>query len=362
MSKQGGFFQRIRRYIKVNQVTLKHEQFLNFVGWSESHALNQTVTDRIDKLIKMGMQEVTTNGRGKQANYTFVIPSEFWNMLLIPSMSYTAVGAEYIKYLIEGRDVFDTQEGTIIKFHSEITQELTQAHKVDIEAVKSTCRRIRKHLIDCSYIRTDIDNRQKSHRVKKTSDGKWAIGEDAFNYDQQARTHWTNFFRSNLANYQQLEPKATKVPWYLLKDKATKLYRVDIAKWLGVEYYRVTRRAYITDNIKTDINYARQTFLDTYNLTLVKEELTRRQKMYMLEKQDRDKQKQLEKQLEKKSMLSSKEERKNIKELFNKVVENGEFSARLRTSQDDELLRELDTVLHLSCDEIQELEGAEDIE
>lgn len=345
----------------MNQVILTHEQFLNFTGWSEPHALKKTVTERMTKLTKMGMQEVTTNGKGKKANYTFIIPSEFWNLLLIPSMSYTAVGADYIKYLIEGRDVFETQEGTIVKFHSEITQELAEAHNMDIEAVKTTCRRIRKHLIDCSYIRTDVDNRPKSHRVKKDRDGNWIIGEDAFNFDQRARTHWTNFFRSNLAKYQQLEPKATKVPWYLLRDKATKLYRVDMARLLEVEYYRVTRRAYITDNIKTDINYARQAFLDTYNLDQVREALARRQNLYELEKQHRDEQKRLEKQQEKAS-IPSKEERKKIKELFNKVVENGEFAAKMWTAQDDELLRELDTVLHLSCDEIQELEGAEDIE
>ncbi|UDV99642.1 hypothetical protein FHQ13_020670 [Bacillus cereus] len=346
----------------MNQVTLTHKEFLNFTGWNEPNALNKTVTERMTKLIKMGMQEVTTHGRGKKASYTFFIPSEFWNMQLIPSMSYTAVGADYIKYLIEDGDVFETQEGTIIKFHSEIMQELAEIHNVDIEAVKSTCGRIRKHLIDCSYIRTDIDKRPKSHRVKKTRDGNWVTGEDAFHYDQQARTHWTNFYRSKLAQYQAIEPTASEVPKYLIGDAAKKLYQVDIARWLGVEYYRVTKRDDITANLKNDITYARQAFLDTYNLTLVKEELTRRQKMYMLEKQYRDKQKQLEKQLEKTSMLSSKEERKKNKALFNKVVENGEFAAKLRTAQDDELLRELDTVLHLFCDETQELEGTEDIE
>ncbi|TKH20278.1 hypothetical protein FC697_18505 [Bacillus wiedmannii] len=345
----------------MNQVTLTHKQFLNFTGWSEPHALKKTVTERMAKLTKMGMQEVTTNGKGKKANYTFFIPSEFWNLLLTPSMSYTAVGANYIKYLVEGRDVFETQEGTIVKFHSEITQELAETHNMGIEAVKTTCRRIRKHLIDCSYIRTDIDNRQKSHRVKKTSDGNWITGEDAFNYDQQARTHWTNFFRSNLAKYQKLEPEATKVPWYLLRDKATKLYRVDIARWLEVEYYRVTRRAYITDNIKNDINYARQAFLDTYNLAQVREELARRQNLYELEKQHRDEQKRLEKQQEKTS-IPSKEERQKIKEMFNKVAVNEEYAATLWTAQDDELSRELDTVLHLFRDQTQELNSAEDIE
>ncbi|NSL68291.1 hypothetical protein [Bacillus toyonensis] len=345
----------------MDKITLTHEQYLSFTGWSERHALKQTVTDRIDRLTKMGMQEVTTNGRGKNATYTFIIPSEFWRLLLIPFMSYTAVGADYINYLLEGKDVLNTQEGIIVRFSTEIIQELAEIHNVDIEAVKTTCRRIRKHLTDCSYIRLDMPESVKSHRVKETRDGGWMTGEKAFKYDQQARVHWTHFFHTKLAQYQEIEPTATKVPMYIFGAEAKRIYQVDMARWLEVEYYRVAKRTYITDNLTNDINYARQVFLETCNLSQVREELAHRQEQYKLEKLRRDEQKQLEKR-QQEELAPSREEKKEIRERINEVVKSGEFVARMRTTEEqeehDKLISGIDAFLNL-CHEEAELQDNE---
>ena len=63
-------------------VTLTHEQYLNFTGWSENHALKQTVQNRIDKLKKMGMQEITYLGRGKK------LPIRLLFLLVLENVAY----------------------------------------------------------------------------------------------------------------------------------------------------------------------------------------------------------------------------------------------------------------------------------
>ncbi|MCD4646905.1 hypothetical protein AR454_07745 [Bacillus mycoides] len=343
-------------------VTLTHEQYLNFTGWSENHALKQTVQNRIDKLKKMGMQEITYLGRGKKTIYTFTIPSGFWRMLLIPTMSYTIVGADYINHLIEGKDIINKKKGILVRFSSEIIQELAEIHGVGAATVKTICGRIRKHLKACSYIRLDMPESIKSHRVKRTRGDDWITGDDAFQYDQQARIRWTSFFRSKLAQYQQIEPTATKIPMYIFGAEAKRIYQADMARWLGVEYYRVAKPAYVTDNMTNDINYARQTFLVTHNLSQVKEELSSRQKQYQIEKQSRDEQNELKKRQDE-ALTPSKEERKEIQKRLDTIGKSSEVTTKMRTPQEQEelnkLMRDFDVFL---SNEIQEHENNEDNE
>lgn len=295
----------------MNQVTLNHEQFCSFVRWSSDHALNQIVGDRLDKLKDMGMKDVITQGRGKKATYTFMIPSGFWRLVLIPSMSYREWGAEYLNILIEGKDVHKTEEGILVKFSSEIMQELAEIYKQDYESVKTTCRRIRDTLTENGYIKTDAPNIDKSHRVKSKNSGEWITGAHALMKDAEARAEWKKFFNRVLAHYQLIKPDATTVPNYLFAAEASRIYRSEMARWLDVSYYRVAKRTFVSNNLEADINYAKLTFLETLDMGIVRNELEHRQEHYKRELAERKEQEERMKESEK-SLMPSLEERKAI--------------------------------------------------
>lgn len=244
------------------EVTLNHKQFCSFVKWDIDSALNKTVSDRVAKLEDMGMQNVSTEGRGKKANYTFSIPVGFWRMMLIPPMSYKEWGADYLNYLIEGKDIHNAEEGIIVKFNSEIYEELAMKHNAEYKAVEATCGRIRTYLAELGYIITDQANAVKTHRVKDKN-GAWIKGSLAVQKDLEARDIWRNFYQAELALYRHIEPEATSVPSYLISAKASRMYKSDIARWLGFSYYRVAKQTHVTDNMVADINYAQCTFLET---------------------------------------------------------------------------------------------------
>ncbi|WP_445486425.1 hypothetical protein [Niallia sp. 03133] len=170
-----------------------------------------------------------------------------------------------------------THDDTIVRFSTEITSELAEKHRMNVEAVNTTCKRVRKHLFDCSYLSTED---KKSHRVKKTRDGGWITGERAFMYDKQARAQWASFINYKLALYKEIYPSAEKIPMHIFRAEIKKVYLTDMARWLDVEYYRTVHHTCVTNNLKADIDYARQAFLETHNLVLVREELAHKQQQY----------------------------------------------------------------------------------
>ncbi|WP_040205127.1 hypothetical protein [Neobacillus jeddahensis] len=304
----------------MNQVTLNHEQFCSFVKWSTDHALNQIVGDRVDKLRDMGMLEVTTQGRGKKATYTFMIPARFWSLILIPSMSYREWGEEYLKILVESRDVYNNGDGILVKFTSEITQELAEKYNQDYESVKSTIRRIRDSLKENCYIWMDDPNCAKSHRVKGKNTGEWMTGTYAIKKDAEARSEWKKFFDRILAHYQLINPDANTVPNYLFAAEASRIYRSDMARWLNVEYYRVAKRTYVTDNLTADIKFAKFTFLETLDMGIVRKELLRRQEHYRSLLAESKKQEERRKEWEK-AQMPSLEERKVLQKQIIQAVQ-----------------------------------------
>ncbi|GIQ69011.1 hypothetical protein DUZ99_16560 [Xylanibacillus composti] len=260
----------------MDNVTLNHEQFLSFTGWSESHCMKQTVRSRLQKLQNMGVKDVKITGMGKRAEYTLSIPAGFWYMLLINGMSYSPIGAEYIDCIINGRDLVNTAKGTFVKFTNELYMELAQRHEAEYKAVEATCTRIRNSLREHGYI---TDSHMKTHRVKRVKliEGKfvneWVADDEAIVYDQRARAVWTSFFQKKLNAYRKINPEAESVPIYLIAQEVRKVYSFEMAEQLGVEYYRVAKKTEATANLHADISFARNTFLQARDLQAVRKEL-----------------------------------------------------------------------------------------
>ncbi|MED1602418.1 hypothetical protein [Alkalihalophilus marmarensis] len=336
----------------MDKVTLTHESYLSFTGWNHNHALKQTQSDRVNKLAKMGMKDITTEGRGKKATYTFIIPSGFWRMLLIPAMSYTKIGADYVTYLIEGKDLQRTDRGTLVRFGSEILIELARKHHAPYKRVEATCGSIKRHLLDHGYIYKDGNEGEKNHRVKKRLDDGWVTGNEALMYDQMARKKWEEFFKRQLTLYQELCPGALHVPTYICAAEAKKIYQHDMARDLGVAYYKVAKRTNVTDNMISDINYVRQEFLSRQDLSAVRMELASRQEQYKAEKERRDDERKLRAEQEKEA-IPSKDERKGIKDKLTQIARSKKFSNRNMTqAQIEELDRAVAAAFDLSIEEL----------
>jgi hypothetical protein len=317
----------------MDAVTLNHDQFCSFVGWSSSYTLNQAQKDRLTKLKDLGMQSISIIGRGKKANYSFLIPAGFWKMSLIPSMAYKEWGADYLNYLIEGKDIHNTDEGILVKFNSEIYEELAEKHNVEYKAVEATCGRIRTYLSAHGYIITKPANGVKTHRVKD-QDREWITGPLAVQKDLEARNIWSQFFNTELARYKLIKPEATIVPKYLISAKASMMLKSDIARWLEVSYYRVSKRTHITDNMVADINYAQRTFLETLNMGIVIEEIACRQEHYRAIIAELKAQEERRKELEHSQEPSIEEQRAIRKQMDEAALET--YNPRNMTAEEKE--------------------------
>ncbi|MFZ3591507.1 hypothetical protein ACOI1C_20335 [Bacillus sp. DJP31] len=336
----------------MDTVTLDYKQYLAFTSWSEANYKNKTQTDKVTKLTNMGVQVVATLGRGKKAEYIITIPAGFWRMLLIKSMSYTEVGADYIDFLIEGRDVLNTEEGPIVRFDSEIYPELAAKHNVEVESVKTTCIRVRNFLKEHGYIRTATVDGMKTHRVKKSFLTKeWVTGTEALQFDQAARNHWIRYYREKLSLYKDIDPTATMLPMNVFGVEIRQIYSFGMKDKLDVYYYRVAKKTVVTDNMTADINYAHLSFLETRNLAEVLNELSRRQKLYRTQKKHRDEQKVAANEQAQAKKLS-KEEREAIhKQMFVIEVQREINWTPPTKEQEERLMLAIEEALSLDWDE-----------
>lgn len=270
----------------MDTVTLDHEQYLNFTGWSGSTYAKKGQAERIDKLCKMGVRVDSVSGKGKKAEYTIIIPSAFWKLLIIQKVSFSEVGANYLDILIEGKGVIKTLQDSIIKFDSEIHDELASKYSKDLESVKTTCKRIKAFLNEYDYINGNLAARRKSHRVKKPFllTKEWVTDAEALRYDHLARGHWRTFFKKKLSMYQEIESTATSLPSSIFSGEITKLYSFGMSELLGVSYYRVAKETVVEENLLSDIQFVRTAFLESRNLIEVLNELTVKQEQYKMNK------------------------------------------------------------------------------
>ncbi|MFD5021086.1 hypothetical protein ACFWMP_19445 [Paenibacillus sp. NPDC058367] len=274
----------------MDTVTLNHEQYLSFTGWSESHCMKQIASARRQKLEDMGAEVVTVDGKGKSAIYTVRIPAGFYRMLLVDVMRYSPVGAEYIDMIMSDRDIVHCSEGSHVKFSVELYTELAAMYGLEYKAVEATCTRIRNFLYDNGYIASDSPT--KTHRVKRSKlyvdkfIDEWVIGDEAVAYDQKARDIWTSFFKQKLHAYHEIDPDANSIPQKLIAREMKQLYSFGMKDKLNVEYYRVAKKTQTTEALLADINYAQDTFLKTLDLRAVHSVLRHRQSDYRKRKQE----------------------------------------------------------------------------
>lgn len=268
-------------------VTLNHEQFLAFTGWSHNHCLKQTTASRLNKLESMGTIPLQVTGRGCTASYTFRIPPSFWPMLLVDEMRFNAVGASYIEAILNGQDLVSTQLGSYVRFNCELYEELASAFSANYEAVKATCTRIRSFLHRYGYIYTNKSS--TSHRVKEKAEGPWMNGEEAVLYDRRARQSWRSFNQAKLKIYRQrVDATAEFVPDKLIKQDIKHHSRIAIKEQLKIEHYRVVKRTETSPILLEDINWAREAFLSSLNLSMVRAGLLERQDTHRKNKQRQD--------------------------------------------------------------------------
>lgn len=293
----------------MDKVTLTHEEYLSFTGWKNQYALKRTQKERMAKLKKMGMQEIKIEGKGTKSTYTFTIPTEFWGMLLIQNMTYSQIGADYINCFVKGNDVQKIGRVPLVKLGIEIIQEFAEKHGIEYKTAETTCVKIKKYLMEHDYL--SVDESTKSHRVKEKYSDEWVTGTRASSYDQEARRIWARVFNRYLTLYKNIDPEATSVPNFIMATEARKMYRMDMARFLNVDYYRIVKRTIPTNKLLNDINYARFTFLQTHNLEQIRLELKERQEQYQANKKE-DEEKEMTLNRLKKQELPSKEERESI--------------------------------------------------
>ncbi|WP_456273835.1 hypothetical protein [Bacillus sp. AK031] len=341
----------------MDKVTLNYEQLLAFAKWSHNYAKKLKPERKKELLEGLGMLDVMVFGIGKKATFTFTIPSWFWRMALIPSMEYREWGVDYINSLLEDKDILNTDYGVLVLFSTEIYEALAKKHKVDTETVKTTCTRIRAYLLKRDYIRYGGPQDLKSHRVKRKTEWGWQMGPNAIIYDTKARKIWKDFFRMQNNLYRKYNPKAEKAPAYVYAHEARMLYQRNMSLALQVDYYRVAKRTITNDNLLADINYARQTFLETLDMNHVRKEIDSRQDEYIAEKERRDAaHKRILEEMRK--QMPSREERKAVREKLKKIASSTSFQQRNMTQAErEELERLMEKVLDITIEEVRALDG-----
>lgn len=278
----------------MDTVTLNHEQYLSFTGWTNGHCLKQTSSARKQRLEDMGAEVVNVDGKGRGANYTICIHSGFYRMSLIDGMRYSPVGAEYIEMIMSDRDIMHCSDGSYVKFNVELYTELAFRHGVEFKAAETTCTRIRNFLHENGYIASS--SLTKTHRVKRSKlvgdkfIDEWVIGKEAVAYDQKARDIWTTFYRQKLMAYREIDPNANSIPHKLIAYEMKQLYSFGMKEKLDVEYYRVAKKTQTTEMLLNDINYIRDTFLSSLDLRAVLSELLVRQSEFRKHNQEQKEQ------------------------------------------------------------------------
>ena len=330
----------------MNQVTLNYEQLRAFCGWAESTARKKNPEKKMEHLRSMGMQEITIEGKGKKATFTFTIPNGYWRMALIPSMDYSEVAVDYINTLIEGKDILNTEDGILVLFGTEIYALLAKKHNMNYETVKTTCIRARKHLMEHDYIRNGGARDAKSHRVKRKLEWGWQTGPQAIAYDTKARKVWKDFFDAQDEAYRRINPMAEKAPNWMYASEANELYAQGMARiHLNVDYYKVAKRTIINDNLVADINYMKLAFFESLDMGAVREELVERQEGYKRDKERREQllKKRIAQEIQQQPPLA---ERRAIRAKVNGVRQTASFQDRkLSKKAIQERERTLDSII-----------------
>lgn len=294
----------------MKKVTLNNLEIQLFINMNEAQISKKGRQEVINKLTTMGMKNIEIEGRGKNATYTFDFPERFGELLMLPKQrlpQYSMIEIECIDLLIKGNE-----RDNLVLFLDELIREIATKHGAEYEAVKTKFRRVKSHLLDCGLILPS----KKSHRVKV--DDKWVTGKRALNLNDEIKNIWKKTYRRQLAQYQQLFPNAERVPKWMFRSENQQLALSSIPRWFSVDCYKVAKGYVVDERLLSDIQYANDAILQTFNLNEVRNEISRRQKKYKEEKAADD---EVLAEMEKRNQEEepSKADRKKILEQVNQM-------------------------------------------
>ncbi|RTQ92245.1 hypothetical protein [Lysinibacillus telephonicus] len=260
----------------MKKVTLNNLEIQLFINMNEAQISKKGRQAVINKLTTMGMKNIQIEGKGKNASYTFDFPDRFGELLMLPKQrlpQYSMIEIECMDLLIKGNE----RDG-LVMFFDELIKEIATKHGAEYEAVKTKIRRIKSHLMDCGLIQPN----NKSHRVKV--DDEWVTGKRAFAIHGEIKNVWKKTYIRQLEEYQQLYPNAESVPKWVFKSENQQLAISTIPRWFSVDCYKVAKGYVVDERLLSDIQYANDAILQTFNLDAVRNEISRRQKKYKEEK------------------------------------------------------------------------------
>lgn len=244
------------------KVSMDHQQLLGFTGWKPAYIHKKGKAEIVSKLESMGMGNVTVSGRGRNTVYTFDIPESFWITLPFKHMKHSEVMVDIMDILLN-ENVVDG----LVMFHSEFYEDLAVKHNTTAKAVENTFSRIKAYLNDMDML--NKPNYCKSHRVIMGGGHTWLTGDKAVIMDAKIKRYWRFFHEIYKGRDKELLRKFSK-----------QFYYMDIPRIVGASYYRIVKRVKLDPRFHKDVAAARQSFLNTFNMVQVRQELYDKHEAY----------------------------------------------------------------------------------
>ncbi|MGG1678749.1 hypothetical protein ACIFOT_23960 [Neobacillus sp. NRS-1170] len=244
------------------KITLDHEKLLYFTGWKPGYIQKKGKAEIISKLESMGMENVTVNGRGKDKTYSFNIPDSFWITLAIPNVKQSDLMVDIVDILTHGNII-----NGLVMFHIEFYDVLADKHITTAKAVENTFCRIKEYLKSIGML--NKSNNHKSHRVIKDENKGWLSGDEALSIDARIRGLWKEWHERHKGIDEELFRKFR-----------SEFYFNKIPRLVGAVYYRTVKMVQLDQQFHKDVAAARQTFLVTFNLEQVRQDLFDKHEVY----------------------------------------------------------------------------------
>ncbi|MGH0775275.1 hypothetical protein ACQVSN_26985 [Bacillus mobilis] len=256
-------------------VTLNKEQLAAFIQWSENSFRKNGQKGIITRLTELGMEDIIVEGRGNKATYTFNVPETYWMMLVVPTKHSTVGSVQCMQAIMNGNKADDG----LVDFDMNIIDKIAKEQCATFDAIEKTYINIKSHLKEHGYIVPG----KRSHRVKGKEDGQWFYGGLGKEYHEKARSIWKKFYEQIREQISQVVPNVDDNAVYTMSRPFAKAKMHKMSKELGVYAYTTTRERLVDAKLNQDIEYARTTFLNTLDMSVVRSEINSRQLAYKQE-------------------------------------------------------------------------------
>jgi hypothetical protein len=258
-------------------VSLNYGQVLTFVELKEAYVKKNGTKVINNKLEDMGCSNIAIEGRGKKAVYTFDIPETFW-MMLMTNTKHTDVAVDCMKAIIAG----NTGEDGLAQFDATLIEKIALKHDTPINTVKNSFEVIKSYLLEHNL----IAHGKKTHRVKKSEGGPWLTGEMGMLMHDRAKNIWVNFYDRIHALIREVQPDISERALYVLSRPYGKAKLCKMKMDLGIYAYTTVKEIQVNPKMAQDIEYARTRFIETSDMTTIREEIRAKHLDYKQEKTD----------------------------------------------------------------------------